>query len=112
MSGWRRLYAKPAGSLPGGVVTQWGVGIITIGVLVLLTAYIYLGNGEEAELAAGGETEQGPAGSFSDRMADQVEQEALRAETRREAADRALQQQRQQQANTGGRDRCRSGECR
>ena len=103
MIGWKRLYPKPAGSLPGGIVTQWGVGIITIGVLVLLTAYIYLGNGEEAQLATGGETEQGPAGSFSDRMATQVEQEALRAETRRQAADRALRQQRQQQqANTGG----------
>ena len=32
---WRRLYAKPAGSLPGGVVTQWGAGIITLFVLVL-----------------------------------------------------------------------------
>ena len=27
---WRRLYLKPAGSLPGGIVTQWGAGIITI----------------------------------------------------------------------------------
>ena len=24
---WRRLYLKPAGSLPGGIVTQWGAGI-------------------------------------------------------------------------------------
>ena len=102
MSGWRRLYAKPAGSLPGGIVTQWGVGIITILVLLLLSAYIYFGGGEEAELAAGSETEQAPAGSFADRMASQVEAEALRAETRRQAAQRALEQQRQQQGDTGG----------
>ena len=101
MSGWRRLYAKPAGSLPGGIVTQWGVGIITILVLLLLSAYIYFGGGEEAELAAGSETEQAPAGSFADRMASQVEAEALRAETRRQAAERALEQQRQQ-GDTGG----------
>ena len=101
MSGWRRLYAKPAGSLPGGVVTQWGVGIITILVLLLLSAYIYLGGGEEAELVAGSETEQAPAGSFADRMASQVEAEALRAETRRQAAERALGQQRLQQGDTG-----------
>ena len=28
-SGWKRLYPKPAGSLPGGIVTQWGVALIT-----------------------------------------------------------------------------------
>ena len=103
MSGWRRLYPKPAGSLPGGIVTQWGVGIITIGVLLFLTAYIYFGDGEEEAATAGGETEQGVAGSFTDQMAAQVEAESLRAETRRQAAERALQQQqRQQQGNPGG----------
>ena len=86
MSGWRRLYAKPAGSLPGGIVTQWGVGIISILVLLLLSAYIYFGGGEEAELEEGAETVQAPAGSFAGRMASQVEAEALRAETRRQAA--------------------------
>ena len=96
MSGWRRLYAKPAGSLPGGIVTQWGVGIISILVLLLLSAYIYFGGGEEAELEEGAETVQAPAGSFAGRMASQVEAEALRAETRRQAAERALGQQRQQ----------------
>ena len=29
-SGWKRLYPKPAGSLPGGIVTQWGVALITV----------------------------------------------------------------------------------
>ena len=61
MISWQRLYPKPAGSLPGGVVTQWGIGVITIFVLLLLTYWIYFGAGEEAELAAGAETEQVPA---------------------------------------------------
>ena len=34
---WKRLYMKPAGSLPGGVVTQWGVGAITVFILLFLT---------------------------------------------------------------------------
>ena len=84
MIGWRRLYPKPAGSLPGGIVTQWGVGIITILVLVFLTYWIYFGGGEEAGLAPGMETEQGAARSFTDQMAAQVEAESLRAETRRD----------------------------
>ena len=99
---WRRLYAKPAGSLPGGVVTQWGAGVITLLVLVFLTYWIYFGGGEEAELALATETDQAPGGSFTDRMAAQIEAEALRAETRRAAADRALRAQQQQQTNAAG----------
>ena len=101
MIGWRRLYPKPAGSLPGGIVTQWGVGIITILVLVFLTYWIYFGGGEEAGLAPGTETEQGAARSFADQMAAQVEAESLRAATRRQAAKRALQQQGRQQRQQG-----------
>ena len=99
---WRRLYAKPAGSLPGGVVTQWGAGIITLFVLVFLTYWIYFGGGEEAELALATETDQEPGGSFTDRMAAQIKAEALRAETRRAAADRALRARQQQQTNNAG----------
>ena len=99
---WRRLYAKPAGSLPGGVVTQWGAGIITLFVLVFLTYWIYFGGGEEAELASVTETDQEPGGSFTDRMAAQIKAEALRAETRRAAADRALRARQQQQTNNAG----------
>ncbi len=103
MIGWRRLYPKPAGSLPGGIVTQWGVGIITVLVLVFLTYWIYFGGGKEAELAPGTETEQGAARSFTDQMAAQVEAESLRAESRRAAADRELRaRQQRQQGNSGG----------
>ena len=93
MSGWRRLYAKPAGSLPGGVVTQWGVGILALLVLGFLTGWIYLGGGADAELATGTEPEQEAARSFQDRMAARVEEEALKAESRRLAAERTLRQQ-------------------
>ena len=99
---WRRLYAKPAGSLPGGVVTQWGVGVITLFVLVFLTYWIYFGGGEEAAAVPGPAPDQAPGGSFIDQMAAQVEAEALRAETRRAAADRALRAQQQQQTNAAG----------
>ena len=101
---WRRLYAKPAGSLPGGIVTQWGTGIITLFVLVFLTYWIGFG-GEgrsEDELALATETDQEPGGSFTDRMAAQIKAEALRAETRRAAADRALRARQQQQTNNAG----------
>ena len=101
---WRRLYLKPAGSLPGGVVTQWGAGIITIFVLVFLTYWIGFG-GEgrsEDELVLATQTDQAPGGSFTDRMAAQIEAEALRAETRRAAADRALRARQQQQTNNAG----------
>ena len=99
---WKRLYAKPAGSLPGGVVTQYGVGAITVFILLFLTYWIWFGGGEPAELPGATETEQTAPGSFTDRMAAQVDAEALRAETQRAAADRALRARQQQQANTAG----------
>ena len=99
---WRRLYAKPAGSLPGGVVTQYGVGAITVFMLLFLSYWIWFGGGEPAELPGATETAQTAPPSFTDRMAAQVDAEALRAETRRAAADRVLRRQQQQQTNTAG----------
>ena len=86
MSGWKRLYAKPAGSLPGGVVTQYGVAALTVFILLFLTYWIWFGGGEPAELPGATEADQTAPSSFTDRMAAQVDAEALRAETRRAAA--------------------------
>ncbi len=102
MIGWKRLYAKPAGSLPGGVVTQYGVGVLTVFILLFLTYWIWFGGGEPAELPGATEAEQTAPRSFTERMAAQVDAEALRAETRRSAADRVLRAQQQQQTNTAG----------
>ena len=102
MIGWKRLYPKPAGSLPGGVVTQYGVGAITVFMLLFLTYWIWFGGGQPAELPGAGQAEQTPPRSFTDRMASQVDAETLRAETRRGAADRILRAQQQQQTNTAG----------
>ena len=99
---WRRLYAKPAGSLPGGVVTQYGVGAITVFVLLFLTYWIWFGGGEPAKLPGVTGTEATAPKSFTDQMDAKVEAESLRAETRRAAADRALRAQQQQQTNTAG----------
>ena len=99
---WKRLYVKPAGSLPGGVVTQWGVGAITVFVLLFLTYWIWLGGGEPAELPGATETATTTPRSFTDQMTARVDAETLRAETKRAAADRALRARQQQQANTAG----------
>ena len=99
---WRRLYVKPAGSLPGGVITQYGVGAITVFVLLFLTYWIWFGGGEPAALPGASETEATAPKSFTDQMAAQVDAEALRAETRRAAADRVLRAQQQRQTNTAG----------
>ncbi len=99
---WKRLYAKPAGSLPGGVVTQWGVGAITVFVLLFLTWWIWFGGGQPAELPGATETTTTAPRSFTDQMTARVDAETLRAETQRAAADRALRARQQQQANTAG----------
>ena len=97
-SGWKRLYPKPAGSLPGGIVTQWGVALITVLILVFVAIWLATGGSSPAEIDSIGGEVTGPSRSFAGQMAAQVEAEALRAETRRAAADRTLQAQQRQEA--------------
>ena len=101
MSGWKRLYPKPAGSLPGGIVTQWGVALITVVVLLVFGMWLASGGGETA-LETAVEDVAAPARDFAGSMAAQVEAEAMRAETRRSAAERALQAQQRQEALEAG----------
>ena len=98
MIGWKRLYPKPAGSLPGGIVTQWGVALITVLILIFVALWLASGGTEQAEIDSIGGEVTGPARNFAGQMAAQVEAEALRAETRRAAADRTLQAQQRQEA--------------
>ena len=88
---WKRLYAKPAGSLPGGVVTQWGVGAITVFILLFLTYWIVLGGGEPAEVALT-EVATTPPRSFTQQMTARVDAETMRAETNKAAEVRAAAQ--------------------
>ena len=99
---WKRLYMKPAGSLPGGVVTQWGVGAITVFILLFLTYWIVLGGGETEQAAGLTEVATTPPRSFSQQMTARVDAETMRAETNKAAAARALKQQQQQAANVAG----------
>ena len=103
---WKRLYAKPAGSLPGGVVTQWGVGAITVFILLFLTYWIWLGGGEPAEVAGLTEVATTAPRSFTQQMTAQVDAETMRAETNKAAAARAeaqaLRAEQQRQANIAG----------
>ena len=92
-SGWKRLYPKPAGSLPGGIVTQWGVALITVLILIFVALWLASGGTEQAEIDSIGGEVTGPARSFAGQMAAQVE-----AETRRAAAARTLQAQQRQEA--------------
>ena len=85
---WKRLYPKPAGSLPGGIVTQWGVAVITVLILIFVALWLASGGTEQAEIDSIGGEVTGPARNFAGQMAAQVEAEALRAETRRAAAER------------------------
>ena len=98
---WKRLYVKPAGSLPGGVVTQWGVGAITVFILLFLTYWIWLGGGEPAEVALT-EVATTPPRSFTEQMTARVDAETMRAETNKAAAARALRAEQQRQANIAG----------
>ena len=97
-SGWKRLYPKPAGSLPGGIVTQWGVALITVLILVFVAIWLATGGSSPAEIDSIGGEVTGPARNYAGQMAGVVEAETLRAETRAAAAGRTLQAQQRQEA--------------
>ena len=100
---WKRLYMKPAGSLPGGVVTQWGVGAITVFILLFLTYWIVARRrGARTEAAGLTEVATTTPRSFTDQMTARVDAETMRAETNKAAQARALKQQQQQAANVAG----------
>ena len=99
---WKRLYMKPAGSLPGGVVTQWGVGAITVFILLFLTYWIWLGGGEPTEVAGLTEVATTAPRSFTQQMTARVDAETMRANTKRAAAARVARADQQRQANIEG----------
>ena len=94
----------------GGIVARWdgdSSGALVSRcclVLVLLTAWIYLSGGSDAEVAPGTVQDRSPPLSFTDRMSAQIEDAELRAEARRQAADRALRQQQQTEPGRGGNE--------
>ena len=91
---WKRLHLKAEGSLPGNLVTQWGVAITTILVLGFLTAYIFFGGGEQG-IAPGPGADGGPQSprDFTAQMAARVKTESLRENQRRDAEDRDMQRE-------------------
>ena len=109
MTGWKRLYPKPAGSLPGGIVTQWGVALITVLILIFVALWLASGGTEQAEIdSIGGEVTGVARGSFAGQMAAQVEAEALRAETRRRNQRRIGPYRRSSARRRGRSQRARS----
>ena len=87
MSLWRRVYTKPAGSLPGGRVTQLSAVVLIALVLGLFIGYSTLGDGAEEAAGAPGTDPQAPK-SFAERMAARVAEEDERARQRQSALDR------------------------
>ncbi len=90
MSGvWKRLHPKAAGSLPGNLITQWGVAITALLILGFLTVWIFLGGGEQATAPGpGANGERQSPRDFAAQMAARVEEEGLREQQRQSARDR------------------------
>ena len=105
MSGvWKRLHPKAAGSLPGNLITQWGVAITALLILGFLTVWIFLGGGEqETAPGPGADGEQQSPRDFAAQMAARVEQEGLREQQRQSARDRDQMRRQAAEGIAGGR---------
>ena len=100
MIGWKKLYPKPAGSLPGGTITQWGVGIGTVLMAVMFITWTYFGGGGEAETPVSTQGRQPAGPGIEQQVAGEVREEELRREQRRLADARAGLNQ--QEVNVAG----------
>ena len=83
MSTWKQLIAKPAGSMPGGALTQWAVGIGTLLMAALFMFWPYFGGDGEAEIPATGSGQQPAGPGMQDRTAAEVREENLRQQQQR-----------------------------
>ena len=105
MSGvWKRLHPKAVGSLPGNLITQWGVAITALLILGFLTVWIFLGGGEqETAPGPGADGEQQSPRDFAAQMAARVEEEGLREQQRQSARDRDRMRRQAAEGIAGGR---------
>ena len=86
---WKRLHASPAGSLPGGMMTNVAVVAGAVVVLLFLTFYVFLGGGEDAAGALpGANAPAQTGGDFTGALQNDIEQQERQAEMERQAAER------------------------
>ena len=103
MSTWKQLIAKPAGSMPGGGLTQWAVGLGTLLMAALFMFWPYFGGGGEVETPTAGQGRQPAGPDMQDQVSGQVQEESLRQQQLDDARDRLDRQQRDVSNVAGGR---------
>ena len=103
MSTWKQLIAKPAGSMPGGGLTQWAVGLGTLLMAALFMFWPYFGGGGEVETPTAGQGRQPAGPDMQDQVSGQVREESLRQQQLDDARDRLDRQQRDASNVAGGR---------
>ena len=103
MSTWKQLIAKPAGSMPGGGLTQWAVGLGTLLMAALFMFWPYFGGGGEVETPTAGQGRQPAGPDMQDQVSGQVQEESLRQQQLDDARDRLDRQQRDASNVAGGR---------
>ena len=102
MSTWKQLIAKPAGSMPGGGLTQWAVGLGTLLMAALFMFWPYFGGGGEVETPTAGQGRQPAGPDMQDQVSGQVQEESLRQQQLDDARDRLDRQQRDASNVAGG----------
>ena len=103
MSTWKQLITKPAGSMPGGGLTQWAVGLGTLLMAALFMFWPYFGGGGEVETPTAWQGRQPAGPDMQDQVSGQVQEESLRQQQLDDARDRLDRQQRDASNVAGGR---------
>ena len=95
MSTWKRIHEQATGALPVNTLTKWGVVLVSLllAAFLLSQSLFHSAPEEESVIEAGVELPAGPGAQAQ--VSARIREESLRQEAQREAAERALQRQRQ-----------------
>ena len=102
MSQWKRIHEHATGALPVNTLTKWGVVLVSLLLAAFLLSQSLFNTVEDEEtvIEAGVELPAGPGTQAQ--VSARIREESLRQEAQREAAERALQRQRELGLTTPG----------
>ena len=99
---WKKLVPKPSGAIPGGILTQVGIGLFAIIIGAMLISQQFCGAGEPQDTAATQQQEPVAAGDGYDRRIAGMTQQQRREQDHQDAAQARQNQIAEQQALAAG----------
>ena len=99
---WKKLVPKPSGAIPGGLLTQVGIGLFAIIIAAMLISQQFCGAGEPQDTATAQQQEPVAGGAGFDRRIAGMTQQQRREQDHQDAAEARRAQIAEQEALAAG----------